>query len=121
MAKTILIVDDFESSRLILGKTLEGAGYNVLHGDNGDSALKTLDESSIDLVITDLNMPGMDGISLIKNIRLRPDYQFTPILLLTTNSKDDKKELAKEAGATGWIEKPFQVEALLNNVRKMIR
>jgi two-component system chemotaxis response regulator CheY len=121
MTKTILIVDDFESSRNILGKTLESAGYNVLHGNDGESALKILDKLPVDLVITDLNMPGMDGISLIKNIRLREDYQFTPVLLLTTNSKNDKKELAKEAGATGWIEKPFQVEALLNNIRKMVR
>jgi len=121
MTKTILIVDDFESSRSILGRTLENAGYKVMQGNDGEAALKILDELSIDLVITDLNMPGMDGISLIKNIRSREDYQFTPVLLLTTNSKNDKKELAKEAGATAWIEKPFQVEALLNNIRKMIR
>ncbi|MDQ3393434.1 MAG: response regulator [Bacteroidota bacterium] len=121
MPKTILIVDDFESSRNILGRTLEGAGYIVIKGDDGDNALDLLKATSVDLIITDLNMPNMDGISLIKNIRAISSMQYTPVILLTTNSKNEKKELAKEAGATACIEKPFQVEALLANVKRIIR
>lgn len=121
MPKTILIVDDFESSRNILCKTLESAGYNVLKGEDGETALKHLNGTAVDLIITDLNMPIMDGISLIKNIRAHVKYKFTPVILLTTNSKNEKKELAKEAGATACIEKPFQVDELLANVKRIIR
>lgn len=121
MPKTILIVDDFESTRNILGRTLESAGYNVIKGDDGESALNLLNGITVDLIITDLNMPNMDGISLIKNVRALSSYQFTPVILLTTNTKSEKKDLAKEAGATACIEKPFQVEALLANVKRIIR
>jgi len=121
MLKTILIVDDFESSRNILGRTLKSAGYNVVVGDDGESALRLLNETTVDLIITDLNMPNMDGISLIKNVRSLTKYQFTPVILLTTNTKSEKKDLAKEAGATACLEKPFQVETLLANVKRIIR
>lgn len=121
MAKTILIVDDFESSRNILDKMLKNAGYNVLQGEDGEKAMIIMDHSEIDMIITDLNMPNMDGITLIRKIRSKQEHQFTPVLLLTTNSQREKKEQAKEAGVTGWIEKPFQVEALLSNIRKIMR
>lgn len=121
MAKTILIVDDFESSRNILGRTLEFAGYKVLHGSDGENAMTKLDGTRIDLIITDLNMPGMDGINLIKNLRKTINYKFTPVILLSTNGKSDKQEQAKQAGATAFIEKPFQVEAFLENVKRIIR
>ncbi|MDQ3393438.1 MAG: response regulator [Bacteroidota bacterium] len=121
MPKTILIVDDFESSRNILGRTLEYAGYTVLHGSDGENAMVQLNGTRIDLIITDLNMPGMDGISLIKSLRKTINYKFTPVILLSTNAKSDKQEQAKQAGATAFVEKPFQVEALLESVKKMIR
>ena len=120
--KTILIVDDFESSRSILSRTLQTAGYSVLQKESGAHALDCLKENTIDLVITDLNMPDMDGIVLTKNIRVMENYQYVPVILLTANSKSEtKQQMAKEAGATAWLEKPFKVEALLESVKKLIR
>lgn len=119
MVKTILIVDDFESSLNILEKSLEKAGYLVLKSGDGQEALTHFDGRDIDLVITDLNMPNMDGISLVKAIRANTEYKFTPVILLTT--KANQQEQAKEAGVTSFMQKPFQVEALLANVRKIVR
>ncbi len=120
MAKTILIVDDSKSIREVVRYTLENEGYNVLLGVDGKDALKHLDGQSIDLVITDLYMPDMDGIELIKNIRVIPDYERIPILLLTTESQTSKKMEAKEAGATGWIIKPFVPDKLISAIGKVI-
>jgi len=121
MAKTILIVDDSKSIREVVRSTLENEGYNVLLGVDGKDALKHMDGQSIDLVITDLQMPEMDGIELIKNIRAIPDYERIPILLLTTESQTSKKMEAKEAGATGWIIKPFVPAKLIEAIGKVIR
>lgn len=121
MNKTILIVDDSESVREVVSFTLSSKGYNVLVGKDGTDALQYLNGSEIDLVITDLNMPQMDGISLIKEIRTHESYQYTPILLLTTESQAAKKQEAKAAGATGWIVKPFVAQKLLDVVQKVIR
>lgn len=122
MAKTILIADDSASVRDLVSFTLENAGYKVLVGIDGQDALKFFNGNEmIDLVITDLHMPHVDGISLIKEIRAKNNYQFTPILLLTTESHATKKQDAKEAGATGWIVKPFIQERLLEVVQKVIR
>src|SRR4051812_12742625 len=101
MKKTILIADDSESIREVVSYTLENAGYNVLVGIDGEDAMKHLNGSEIHLVLTDLHMPNMDGISLIKEIRSRTEYQYVPILFLTTESQAAKKEEAKSAGATG--------------------
>jgi len=121
MQKTILIADDSASVRDLVSFTLESAGYNVLSGVDGQDALKHLNGAEIHLVITDLHMPNMDGISLIKEIRAKENYLYTPILLLTTESSSSKKQDAKEAGATGWIIKPFVQEKLLEVVQKVIR
>lgn len=121
MKKTILIADDSESVREVVSFTLENAGYNVLIGEDGEDALKFLNGEEIHLVVTDLHMPKMDGISLIKNIRANPAYEAVPILFLTTESQAAKKEEAKAAGATGWIVKPFVPEKLLSTVQKVIR
>jgi two-component system, chemotaxis family, chemotaxis protein CheY len=121
MEKTILIVDDSPSVRDLITFTLETAHFKVLCGIDGKDALKHLNGASIDLVITDLHMPKVDGISLIKEIRLMPQYQFVPILVLTTESQAAKKQSAKEAGATGWIVKPFEQDKLLNAINKVIR
>jgi two-component system chemotaxis response regulator CheY len=121
MEKTILIVDDSESIREVVSFTLENAGYKVLIGTDGVDALQFLNGNHIDLVLTDFHMPNMDGISLIKEIRAKANYQYTPILLLTTESQAAKKEEAKAAGATGWIVKPFVQDKLLAVVQKLIR
>ncbi len=121
MAKTILIVDDSDSIREVVRFTLENEGYNVLVGVDGKDALKHLNGQTIDLVITDLHMPEMDGIELIKHIRAMPDYERIPILFLTTESQTAKKMEAKDAGATGWIIKPFVPAKLLSAITKVIR
>jgi two-component system, chemotaxis family, chemotaxis protein CheY len=121
MQKTILIADDSSSVRDLVSLTLETAGYNVISGVDGQDALKFLNGTDIHLVITDLHMPNMDGISLIKEIRANKHYQYTPILLLTTESSSSKKQDAREAGATGWIIKPFIQEKLIEVVQKVIR
>jgi len=121
MKKTILIADDSESVRDVVSFTLENAGFNILIGVDGEDALKYLDGKEIDLVLTDLHMPKMDGISLIRQIRGKDAYKFTPILILTTESQMGKKEEAKSAGATGWIVKPFVPEKLLDTIQKVIR
>lgn len=121
MEKTILIVDDSESIREVVNFTLENEGYNVLVGKDGKDALQHLNGQDIDLVITDLHMPEMDGIGLIKEIRTMDPYQRVPILFLTTESQASKKLEAKEAGATGWIIKPFVPAKLIAAINKVIR
>jgi len=122
MAKTILIVDDSESIREVVSFTLENAGYNVLVGIDGKDALKFLDgENVIDLLITDLYMPNMNGIELIRHVRADANYKRIPILFLTTESQRDKKMEAKAAGATGWIIKPFVPAKLLSALNKVLR
>lgn len=121
MAKTILIADDSSSVRDLVSFTLESAGYKVLYGRDGSDALRHFNGADIDLVITDLHMPKLDGISLIKEIRARTQYQYVPILLLNTESQASKKQEAKAAGATGWIVKPFVQEKLLEVVQKLMK
>ncbi len=122
MAKTILIVDDSESIREVVHFTLENAGYDVLVGIDGKDALKFFDGTNhIDLLITDLYMPNMDGIELIRAVRANEDYKRIPILFLTTESQREKKLEAKDAGATGWIIKPFVPAKLLSALNKVLR
>lgn len=122
MGKNILIVDDSESIREVVSFTLEEAGHSVVSAIDGVDALARLDEcETVDLIITDLHMPNMDGIELIREVRTQEKYQFTPILFLTTESQVAKKMEAKEAGATGWIIKPFVPEKLLAALKKVIR
>ncbi len=121
MEKTILVADDSSSIRDLLSFTLENAGYRVLRGVDGSDALQYFNGAHIDLIITDLYMPNLDGISLIKEVRAKLNYQFTPILLLTTESQLSKKLEAKAAGATGWIVKPFVQENLLEVVQRLIK
>ncbi|MCG8427687.1 MAG: response regulator [Chromatiales bacterium] len=118
---SILAVDDSASMRQMVSFTLKGAGYEVLEAADGVEALSIAKTRSVDLVITDVNMPNMDGISLIQNLRTLPSYKFTPLLMLTTESSAEKKQQGKAAGATGWIVKPFNPEQLLNTVKKVIR
>jgi len=106
--------------RQMVSFTLKGAGYDVVEAADGVEALKIARTRSVNLVITDVNMPNMDGISLIRELRALPSYKFTPLLMLTTESSADKKQQGKSAGATGWIVKPFNPEQLLNTVKKVL-
>jgi two-component system chemotaxis response regulator CheY len=100
--------------------TLKGAGYDVVEAADGVEALTIAKGRPVNLVITDVNMPNMDGISLIRELRALPSYKFTPLLMLTTESGADKKQEGKAAGATGWIVKPFNPDQLLNTVKKVL-
>ncbi|MFL0809577.1 MAG: response regulator [Agarilytica sp.] len=120
MAK-ILAVDDSASMRQMVSFTLKSAGHDVQEAEDGVDALnKAKSAGGFDLVISDINMPNMDGISLIKELRSLPSFKFTPILMLTTESSSDKKGEGKAAGATGWIVKPFNPEQLLATIGKVL-
>ncbi len=121
MGKKILIVDDSESIREVVSFTLENAGHEVQKAVDGDNALEFLDGTTYDLIITDLHMPNKNGIELIREVRKNEAYKFIPILFLTTESQTAKKKEAKEAGATGWIVKPFVPEKLLAAINKVVR
>jgi two-component system chemotaxis response regulator CheY len=120
MAKKILIVDDSASIRQVAGIALRGAGYEVVEGINGQDGLKKLDGSKIHLIISDVNMPLMDGITFVKQVKANPSYKFTPVIMLTTESGADKMAEGKAAGAKAWIVKPFQPPVLLDAVSKLI-
>lgn len=121
MGKKILIVDDSESIREVVSFTLENDGYVVQKAVDGTDALSYLDGTTYDLIITDLHMPNKNGIELIRDVRQLAAYKFIPILFLTTESQTAKKQEAKEAGATGWIVKPFVPEKLLAAIKKVVR
>ena len=119
MAKTIMVVDDSASIRQVVGITLSGAGYEVIEARDGEEALKKLSGQKVHLIVSDVNMPGMNGIELVKAVKVHPKYKFTPIMMLTTESQDSKKQEGKEAGAMAWLVKPFQPPALLSAVAKL--
>jgi two-component system chemotaxis response regulator CheY len=118
--KTILTVDDSASIRMMLKMTLTAAGHQVVEAGNGQEGLIKAKENPADLVFTDLNMPVMDGLTFIRELRKLPPYRGVPILFLTTESDSEMKRQAKEAGATGWLVKPFQQEQLLATVKKVL-
>ena len=117
---SILAVDDSASMRQMVSFTLKGAGYDVTEAVDGVEALEMAKQGPVNLVITDVNMPNMDGISLIRELRTLPDYKFIPILMLTTESGSEKKQEGRSAGATGWIVKPFNPEQLLATIKKVL-
>jgi two-component system chemotaxis response regulator CheY len=119
MAKTIMIVDDSASIRQVVGIALRGAGYDVLEGSDGKDALARLTGQKVHLIISDVNMPNMDGISFVKAVKQLPNYKFTPIIMLTTESQDSKKAEGRAAGVRAWITKPFQPSALVDAVGKL--
>jgi len=118
---TVLVVDDSVSMRQMVSVTLKSAGYDVVEAGDGQQALQKVRGTAVDLVLSDVNMPVMNGIDLVKNLRTLPSFKFTPILMLTTESGGDMKGAGKAAGATGWIVKPFNPEQLLATVKKVIR
>jgi two-component system, chemotaxis family, chemotaxis protein CheY len=120
MAHCILTVDDSSTMRQMITFTLKGANFEVLEAGDGVEALEVAKGKKLSLVITDVNMPRMDGITLVQRLRALPEFKFTPILVLTTESDATMKQKGKEAGATGWIVKPFSPEKLLDVVNKVI-
>ncbi|MGD9343819.1 MAG: response regulator [Desulfuromonadales bacterium] len=121
MAKCVLVVDDSETVRQVLQLTLSNAGFDVIEAEDGDDALNKLSNAPVvDMLITDLNMPNMDGLELIKKIRAEKKHRFTPIVMLTTESSEEKKRAGREAGASGWIVKPFKPEQLLKVVKMVL-
>lgn len=120
MTKTVLIVDDSISMRQVVRMALGSAGYEVIEAEDGRAALRKLDGKKIHLIISDVNMPNMDGISFVKEVKASPNYRFTPIIMLTTESQEDKKQQGKSAGAKAWVVKPFRPEQLLAAVGKLI-
>ncbi|HYQ27292.1 MAG TPA: response regulator [Polyangiaceae bacterium] len=119
MAK-IMTVDDSVSLRKLVASALQAAGHSVSEADSGASALSVAQTTTFDLVISDLNMPGMDGLTLVSHLRKLPTYRATPILILTTEMDPQKKQAAKAAGATGWLVKPFDPAQLLATIRKVL-
>ena len=117
---SILAVDDSASMRQMVSFALKSAGHDVVEAADGEQALALAKTRKVNLVITDVNMPKMDGITLIRELRSLPDYRFTPILMLTTESAPEKKQQGKEAGATGWLVKPFNPDQLIATINKVL-
>lgn len=117
---SILAVDDSASMRQMVTFTLKKAGFEVIEASDGNEALTVARSRKVNLVLTDVNMPNKDGITLIKELRALPDYKFIPMLMLTTESADDKKREGKSAGATGWIVKPFDPDQLLSTIQRVL-
>jgi two-component system chemotaxis response regulator CheY len=120
MAKTIMVVDDSSSVRQVLSIALKGAGYDVLEGFDGQDALTKLSGQKVHLIISDVNMPNMDGITFVTELKKLPAYKFTPVVMLTTENQDAKKQAGQAAGAKAWMVKPFQPAQLLAVVAKLV-
>ena len=120
MAKSILIVDDARSMRGLVAMTLKSAGYEVVEACDGQDAVEKIGQHNINMVISDLNMPRMDGISFIRAVKANPKYKFLPIVMLTTESEESKKKQGQLAGAKAWIVKPFKPDTVLKVVKKII-
>ncbi|QQP88274.1 response regulator [Skermanella mucosa] len=120
MKKKVLTVDDSRTMREMVSFTLRGAGFDVVEAIDGQQALVVLASHKVDLILADLNMPNMDGISLIRKVRASGGHRTVPILMLTTESDDAKKQEGRAAGATGWIVKPFNPEKLIQVVQKVM-
>ena len=120
MSKKIMIIDDSASIRKVVSLALKSAGYEVIESADGDEAIRRLEDETVNLIICDVNMPNMDGITFLQTIKSRPDYKFTPVIMLTTESQEEKKQAGQEAGARAWIVKPFQPDQLITAVNKLI-
>ena len=121
MGRLILIVDDSASMRQLVSFALKDAGYDVIAAVDGKDAIGKVNGTKVDMVVTDLNMPNMDGIELIRQLRASAANKFTPVVMLTTESQDSKKQEGRSAGASGWIVKPFKPEKLLEVVKKFVK
>jgi two-component system chemotaxis response regulator CheY len=115
-----MVVDDSASVRQVVSITLKGAGYQVIEACDGQDGLSKLNGDKISLVISDVNMPNMDGITFVKELKKLPSYKFTPVIMLTTESQESKKQEGQAAGAKAWVVKPFQPQQMLSAVSKLI-
>jgi two-component system chemotaxis response regulator CheY len=120
MSKTILVVDDSASLRQVVGIALKGAGYDVIEACDGRDALTKLNGQKIHLIISDVNMPNMDGISFVTEAKKLPAYKFTPVIMLTTEAGEAQKQAGQAAGAKAWVVKPFQPAQMLTAVSKLV-
>jgi two-component system, chemotaxis family, chemotaxis protein CheY len=120
MGKTVMIVDDSASLRQVVSIALKGAGYDILEACDGKDALAKLSGQKIHLVVSDVNMPNMDGLSFVKAMKQKPEYKFTPVIMLTTEAGEAKKQEGQAAGAKAWMVKPFQPAQMLAAVSKLI-
>lgn len=120
MSKTILIVDDSPSLRQVVEETLAAAGYGVVAAEDGCDAVAKLDGRRIHLIISDVNMPNMDGIAFLKAVKRHPDYRFTPVIMLTTEGGEGKKLEGQAAGAKAWLVKPFHPQQLVGTVSRLV-
>lgn len=120
MPKTVMIVDDSTSLRQVVSIALKGAGYDVIEACDGKDALSKLDGAKINLIISDVNMPNMDGITFVKEAKKLANYKFTPVIMLTTESQETKKAEGQAAGAKAWVVKPFKPEQMLTAVSKLV-
>ncbi len=119
MSKTILIVDDSASVRQIVSMTLKSNGHQVIEAENGQLGLDKLDGTKIHLIISDVNMPVMDGLTFVEQAKQKNEYKFTPILMLTTETDQNLKQRGKELGVKAWLVKPFQPQVLLSAIAKL--
>jgi two-component system chemotaxis response regulator CheY len=120
MGKNILVVDDSGSVRNVVGIALRSAGYEVIEACDGVDALNKLDGRKVHLVISDVNMPNMDGLTLLRNVKAHPTYKFTPVMMLTTEAGEDKKNVGRAEGAKAWMVKPFKPEQIVAAVQKLV-
>ena len=120
MTKQVLVIDDSASLRQVVSIALKGAGYDVIEAADGKQALEQLNGSRVHLAICDVNMPVMDGINFVKEVKKRPNHRFMPIIMLTTESRESRKQEGQMAGAKAWVVKPFRPEQILNAVSKLI-
>lgn len=120
MSKTILVVDDSPSVRMVVGIALRGAGYTVLEATDGRDGLARLDGQKIHLIISDVNMPVMDGLTFVRQAKALPAYRFTPVVMLTTETDEAKKKEGQAAGAKAWVVKPFQPAQMLAAVSRLV-
>ncbi|WP_026182465.1 response regulator [Leeia oryzae] len=120
MAKTIMIVDDSASLRQVVSIALKSSGYDVIEGVDGKDALSKLTGQKVHLIISDVNMPNMDGITFVQELKKKPEYKFTPVIMLTTESGEDKKSQGQAAGVKAWVVKPFKPDQMITAVSKLI-
>ncbi|MBY0242672.1 MAG: response regulator [Burkholderiaceae bacterium] len=120
MPKTIMVVDDSASLRQVVNIALKGAGYEVVEAADGQIALGKLDAQKVNLIVCDVNMPNMDGISFVRELKQKANHKFTPVIMLTTESQEEKKREGQAAGAKAWVVKPFKPEVLLGAVQKLV-
>ncbi len=120
MSKSVLIVDDSSSVRTVVGIALRGAGYDVIEAHDGAHALQQLAGRKVHLIISDVNMPNMDGLTLLREVKKHPQYKFTPVMMLTTEGGEDKKAIGRDEGARAWMTKPFRPEQMLLAVQKLV-